>query len=159
MPARTLILLLIGALLGGCSYFGGGKSAQFDVEQLKRADLQQRAEQGDSEAQYQLGLAYCCGYGPGHTETVARGWFCKAALNGHAGAQFQLGQLYGFRAAKNRPMSMPAYPDYAHLWYSLAAAQGHRLALAYRDALERDMTAQQLSRSQDWSSHPRDAGC
>ncbi len=163
MPVRTVTLLLIAALLGGCAYFGGGKSAKapagFDIEHMQRADWKQRAQQGDTEAQYQLGLSYCCGFGPGRSQPIARDWLCRAALLGHPGAQFQLGQLFGYRTAKNRLMSLPAYPDYAHFWYSLAAAQNYELANAYRAGIEQDMTAQQLQRSRAWQSTPRDAGC
>lgn len=163
MHMRTMAVLFVGLLLGGCAYFGGDQAREaagpFDLDELQRAQWQQQAEQGDTEAQYRLGLAFCCGYGPARTQTVARDWLCRAALGGHAGAQFQLGQLFGFRMTNNRPMSLPAYPDYAHLWYSLAAAQGHELALAYQVAIEQDLSPTQLARSRAWQSHPADAGC
>lgn len=161
MRMRTVVVLFIGLLLNGCSLFGGGKNTAsgLDLAAMQRAQWEELAKNGDSEAEYQLGLSYCCGFGPGHTQTTARHWFCEAALQGHAGAQFQLGQLFGFRMTKNRPMSMPPYPDYAHFWYSLAAAQGYELANAYRAAIEQDMTSAQLQRSQAWQTNPRDAGC
>ena len=163
MPVRIVTLLLIAALLGGCAYFGGKKTAKaptgFDIERMQRADWWQKAEQGDTEAQYQLGLSYCCGFGPGRTQTIARDWLCRAALQGHPGAQFQLGQLFGFRSTTHRPMSLPAYQDYAHFWYSLAATQGNQLADNYRVAIEQDMSAQQLQRSRAWQTKPREAGC
>lgn len=161
MQMRIIVVSFIGLLLTGCSLFGGGKntSSTFDLADMQRAHWETLANQGDVEAKYQLGLSYCCGFGPRTTQTTARHWLCEAALQGHAGAQFQLGQLFGYRMTKNRPMSMPPYPDYAHFWYSLAAAQGMKLADAYRYAIERDMTSQQLKRSRAWQAQPREAGC
>lgn len=161
MHMRTVLVLFIGLLLNGCSLFGGSKNtaSTWDLAATQRAQWKELAKKGDVEAEYQLGLADCCGFGPGRIQTTARHWLCEAALQGHAGAQFQLGQLFGFRMTKNRPMSLPPYADYAHFWYSLAAAQGYELANAYRYAIEQDLTPLQLKRSQEWQAHPREAGC
>jgi len=161
MRMRTIAVMFIALFVGGCAWVGGGKNKSaenFDLATTQRAHWQQLAEQDDAEAEYQLGLSYCCGFDSSRTQTTARAWLCKAALQGHAGAQFQLGQLFGFRM-KTRPMSLPGYTDYAHFWYSLAAAQGHDLANTYRYAIEQDMSEQQLARSHDWQGTPRDAGC
>lgn len=160
MHIRAIAVLFIGLLLGGCSWFGGGKNkpSDFDITQLQRAHWEQAAKQGDADAQYHLGLSFCCGY-DAHRQAAAGQWLCRAAMQGHADAQFQLGQIFGFRTTKNRPMSMPAYLDYAHFWYSLAAAQGNQLANAYRVGIETEMTQQQLQRSQTWQNNPNDAGC
>lgn len=158
--------MLATLLIGGCSYFGIGSkktaakpTSSFDITKEQRVQWQQLAAQGDAEAEYQLGMSYCCGYGPGHTETEARKWLCRAALQGHEQAQYQLGRLYG-HGIKERPFSMPQQMDYAHLWYGLAAAQGDQLADAYLIALEQDMTPQQIARAREWQKHPADvAGC
>src|SRR3569832_2423042 len=156
MRMQTVVVLFIGLLLNGCSLFGGGKNSAsgLGLAAMQRAQWEELAKNGDSEAEYQLGLSYCCGFGPGHTQTTARHWFCEAALQGHAGAQFQLEQLFGFRMTKRRPMSMPPYPDYAHFWYSLAAAQGYELANTYRAAIEQDMTSIQLQHTQTKQTKP-----
>lgn len=160
MHVRTIAVLFIGLLLGGCSWFGGSKNrpSEFDLQQLQRAQWETLAQQGDAEAQYQLGLSYCCGY-DAHRTALAGKWLCSAALQGHPGAQFQLGQLFGFRTLKNRPMSMPSYLDYADFWYSLAAAQGYELAKNYRAAIEPEMTPPQLARAREWQKTPQDHGC
>lgn len=152
-------------LLGGCSFFGGSKHAaadndkDFDVLQLQRSQWRQLAEQGDPEAEYQLGMSYCCGYGPGHTDTIAYKWLCRAALQGHEQAQLQLGRMFGHEI-KLRPFSTPQTADFAYLWYSLAAAQGSQLAAGYLTAMEEYMSPSQLTRARDWQSHPADvAGC
>jgi TPR repeat protein len=156
----AVIAMLSSVLIGGCSHFGGGAkhSAErpvenFDVDVLLREQWRQLAETGDAEGEYQLGMSYCCGYGPGHTDTIARKWLCRAALQGHEKAQYQLARMYGY-GIKKRPISMPQTMDYAYLWYGLAAAQGDQLAVGYLAALGQSMTPQQIARAREWQSRP-----
>ena len=69
-------------------------------------------------------------------------WFRKAAEAGHAGAQFQLGVMYG------AGLGMPADPAVSAAWYRRAAEQGERTAqynlavmLMRGDGVERDPDA------------------
>ena len=159
----AVIGLLATLLLGGCSYFGGGSKKEtaaaptpsFDILQMQRDQWRQLAEQGDAEAEYQLGMTYCCGYGPGHTDTTARKWLCRAALQGHEQAQYQLGRMYGYQI-KKRPFSTPSYVEYAYLWYGLAAAQGNQLATGYLASMEQLMSPQQIAEARNWQTHPAD---
>jgi len=52
------------------------------------------AKQGDVEAQYAIGLAYIVGTGIKKDSQTARYWITKAADQGHAPAQYQLGSYY-----------------------------------------------------------------
>lgn len=156
----AIIGLLSALLLGGCGYFGGGAkqtaatpSADFDVLKMQRAQWRQLAEQGDAEGEYQLGMSYCCGFGPEHTDTVAYKWLCRAALQGHEQAQYQLGRMFGY-GIKLRPFSEPQRADFAYMWYDLAAAQGDQLAAGYLAALEQSMSSQEIARARDWETHP-----
>lgn len=167
MRAQTAVIAVLAALmLGGCGYFGGGSkksstatAAKFDILKEQRAQWQQLADKGDAEAEYQLGMSYCCGYGPGHTDTKAYKWLCRSALQGNEQAQLQLGRMFG-NGIKLRPLSTPQTIDYAYLWYGLAAAQGNQLAAGYLNALEQTMTAGQVARARDWETHPADvSGC
>ncbi len=79
------------------------------------------AEQGDAEAQYQLGEIYRKGTEKGvsrNFKTAAK-WYELAAKQAHAEAQYQLGELYakGRGVKKNRKT--------AQEWYKAAARQGH----------------------------------
>ncbi len=79
-----------------------------------------RAEAGDTEVQYRLGLLYQNGYGSAvQSYHEAKMWHMRAAGAKHAGAQFNLGLLYqqGLGVAK----------DYgqAGRWYAKAATQNH----------------------------------
>ncbi len=163
-------LILTCLLITSCSVpFFGKKDVEepapqnravptMNMDKQQREALRQRAEQGDADAQYQLGMSYCCGYGPGRTETQARAWLCRAAAQGHVEAQFQLGQVYGLRTT-TLLMRTTQYPVYAHYWYSRAAAQGHGLASGYRDALAQDLSPRQLERSDAWLNNLGSVAC
>ena len=79
-------------------------------------------------------------------------WYRKAAEQGEAIAQFNLGNMYvqGHGVAK----------DYvqAHLWLSLSAAQGDEDALKLRNRIARQMTSAQISEAErlawEWNPQP-----
>ena len=54
----------------------------------------QLAQQGDAEAQYNLGAMYYSGQGVRQDYTEAFRWFRKAADQGYAEAQYNLGLMY-----------------------------------------------------------------
>ena len=56
--------------------------------------LKKRAEQGDVQAQYELGYAYLSGEGILQDYTKAAEWYRKAAEQGYADAQCELGKIY-----------------------------------------------------------------
>ncbi|MBQ0062898.1 MAG: sel1 repeat family protein [Prevotella sp.] len=76
------------------------------------------AEQGDADAQYNLGACYYNGYGVTKSYAEAAKWYRKAAEQGDADAQCMLGICYygGDGVAKN-------YTE-AVKWYRKAAEQG-----------------------------------
>ncbi len=100
--AATLAAASLGALLlwppvlAAEQGFSSGKDAyrQGDFVAAERIwrDL---AEQGDSEAQFYLGILYDRGSDAiEKDDKAASAWFEKAARQGHAGAQFNLGNAY-----------------------------------------------------------------
>jgi len=56
--------------------------------------LMAKAEKGDAEAEFLLGMAYGTGRGVTNNYTEAATWYRRAADQGHAGAQASLGELY-----------------------------------------------------------------
>ena len=120
----------------------------------RRAQLQAAAEGGSAEAQYQLGQSYCCGFGAGHDSPSARTWFCRAALKGHAGAQYALGRMLGDRMDSDSTPSQRQNFIASYMWYSLAAQQGNALAAAEREAIKKDLKPQEQveaeRRMRDW---------
>ncbi len=76
------------------------------------------AEQGDPQAQYNLGLCYYEGRGVYQNMTSAVKWFRKAAEQGFAEAQMSLGCCYDRGEGVKRDMRV------AVQWYRKAAEQG-----------------------------------
>ncbi len=58
-------------------------------------DIKRSAEHGDAEAQFILGRMYADGEGVLENDATAFSWYLKAAEQGHAGAQINLGVIYG----------------------------------------------------------------
>lgn len=56
-------------------------------------DLQKAADDGDANAQFQLGIMYAEGRGVNEDERLARRWLMKAAQQGHAGARSYLDEM------------------------------------------------------------------
>ena len=61
--------------------------------------LRVRAEAGDAEAQFLLGFSYDIGRGVPQDDAEAVRWYRLAADQGHAGAQYELGNMYALGVA------------------------------------------------------------
>lgn len=87
-----------------------------------------KAQDGDVDAQYNLGIIYYHGEGVARNHDEALKWFQLAAQQGDADAQVNLGYMYGRGegTAKDHRASM--------VWFQKAADQGHEGA---RDILEK----------------------
>lgn len=93
-------------------------------------EIQKFAEEGNAEAQYELGICYLYDYWRyskiEKDISKAIKWFKAAAEQGHIRAQFQLGEIYyygkdGIRKDFNEAVK----------WFKLAAKQGHQDAKKY----------------------------
>ena len=80
------------------------------------------AEQGNPDAQYNLGVAYEYGHGVTRDHTAAAIWFRRAANQGLAAAQLSLGVLY--------ENGLGVSQDFGNAvsWYRMAAEQGNTAA-------------------------------
>ena len=78
--------------------------------------IRQAADQGDAEAQYQMGRMIAYGYGGG--EAAAR-WFRLAAEQGHLAGLYWLGLMY------EEGTGVPQDTREAMRWFRLAAEQGY----------------------------------
>ncbi len=110
--------LLIMVLLFGMSQHAFAQGSQTDALTQVRA----RAEQGDAEAQFNLGYMYDFGQGVTQNYGEAVKWYRRAAEQGHATAQNNLGRSY----AKSEGVSKDAAQ--AVSWFRKAAEQGLALA-------------------------------
>jgi TPR repeat protein len=80
------------------------------------------AKQGDTAAQYHLGLLYEEGQGLAKDYDMARYWYLRAAENGYVDAYFSLGEMYAFGRGTQADRSL------AYHWYTMAASLGHARA-------------------------------
>lgn len=94
-----------------------------NVKQLLGIDEENTSEPEDAQAQFELGKRYCNGDGVPKDYTEAMRWFRKAAEQGHAEAQWSLGNLYKYADNGIHPNLIEAVK-----WFRKAAEQGHLYA-------------------------------
>ena len=126
----------------------GNADAQYALDSLAQSEydnLRSKSESGDAEAQYQLGKTYYDGRGVARDVAEAARWFKKAAEQGHAGAQTNLGLMYetgvfgeSYRilASGERVLLCSEYTEQAVYWYKKAVEQGNTRAQDALDSLE-----------------------
>lgn len=90
-------------------------AAADDVENKSLAEIQQLANEGDANAQLALADRYYQGNGVEESDEQAKTWYMKAAEQGNADAQYELGAMYF-----DEQESAQAIP-----WFKKAAAQGN----------------------------------
>jgi TPR repeat protein len=114
--------------------------------------LKPLAEQGNAEAQNQLGLMYGTGQGVPKDFAEAARWSRLAAEQGNTVGQASLGFMY------EDGDGVPKDDVLAHMWFNLAAAQGYKDADTYRDKTAELMTPDQIAEAQrmarDWKPPP-----
>jgi TPR repeat protein len=81
------------------------------------------AERGEPLAQVYLGLAYYNGNGVAEDDVVAFTWFWRAAEQGYAEGEYQLGFMYAY--GYGIPAGEPDPEGKALEWFARAADQGH----------------------------------
>ena len=92
-----------------------------------------RAEQGDADAQYNLGHAYATGKDIERDRSKAIKWYAAAAKAGHLEAQYALGSLF-----QHGWKGIPPNHREAANWFRKAAERGHvkaqwQLSLLYEN--------------------------
>jgi hypothetical protein len=85
---------------------------------------------------------YANGLGVPKDDTEAVKWFRKAADEGDAQAQTELGSMYAFG------LGVPKDEAEAYKWYLLAAAQGNEQARRGIDLIEKRLTPEQRAEGQ-----------
>ncbi len=100
------------------------------------------AEQGDADAQFNLGIMYDNGQGVPEDDREAVRWYRLAADQGHAAAQNNLGRKF-FQG-----QGVPRNYVRAYMWTSLAAAQGLEGPAQGLEILEKKMTPSQIAEAQ-----------
>ena len=104
------------------------------------------AEQGHTDAQFNLGVAYDYGEGVPLDDPEAVRWYRLAAEQGIASAQNNLGLMYG------NGEGVPQDDVEAHMWLNLAASRStgeqRERTVAARDFVAERMTPADLSEAQ-----------
>lgn len=134
----TLCFAVGGCFLSGCMCF---------IESL--------AEEGDMDAQYELGVRYIEGDGVEQSAEKAVEWFRKSAGQGYAAAQNHLGVCY------ENGDGVEQSAEKAVMWYRKAAEQGYALAqnnlgVCYYDG---DGVEQSAQKAVQWFRKAVEQGC
>ena len=161
--ARSIVLLLAlglsGPVLAGQLEDAAAAYLKQDYATALRL-FRPLADQGDAEAQGNLGIMYDQGRGVPQDYAQAVKWYRLAANQGNAWAQKMLGFMY------NLGQGVPEDYVEAHKWFNLSASRasadekyGHDLAVKERDLAvkERDrvaglMTPAQIAEAQKRAS-------
>lgn len=125
IPAFFAVVLSPMLLIGcqntpSATHSQTAQSQPLNAEHNQIMQLQAMANQGNAEAQYQLGLMYDTGDVVMQDYSKAFAWYKKAAEQGHAGAQSKLGSMY--RYGKGIEINHSK----AVQWYWKAAEQGNQ---------------------------------
>jgi hypothetical protein len=179
------VALLVAGLIGvvASKFIGGPTEAESPpsvklINGVSLAQTQQSAQQGNLQAQYDLGWTYW----KNAEYQKAFPWIQAAASHGHIEAEYLLGMAYlngrgtvqNYRsaleqftkAAQKRHLEaqyrlgifyrdgLATLPnkELAYLWLNIAAARGHEEALQYRDKLTPAMTTEEITRAQEAST-------
>ena len=143
--------------------------------------IKERAEQGDADAQFNLGFRYDNGEGVPEDDAEAVKWYRKAAEQGYAKAQYNLGLMYDngegvpeddaeavkwFRKAAEQGYALAQYnlggmyangegvPEdkvLAYMWLNISAASGNESAKEIKELVSRKMTREQIAEAQKLS--------
>ncbi len=111
------------------------------------ADLMSKAEQGDADAQFNLGFMYLMGEAIPLDYKEAFRWYRASAVQGKSSAQGSLGAMY------RKGLGLPQDYIQAHMWYNLATAnsdldQERKLWAKNRDSIAKMMTSEQIAEAQ-----------
>lgn len=105
------------------------------------SELKNKAEQGNAEAQYSLGVCYRCGDGVEKNLEEAIKWYRKAAEQGYARAQHNLGICYynGDGVIQNNVKALA--------WASAEYANGDNEATKAMRVIKQKMTSTQIEQA------------
>jgi TPR repeat protein len=101
--------------------------------------LRKLADNGDADAEWQLGVRYHNGEEVPRDDARAMLWFQRAAEQGHVTAQATLGAYYW--AGRGVPQDLSK----AYFWSTLAYAQGDENSRSRIEGLSSQMTQSQVS--------------
>ena len=135
-------LLVVCASVAAAADFDAGVAAYNQGDYVAALDeFRPLAEQGDADAQYNLGVMYGHGKGVPQDFAEAAVWYRKAAEQGHAKAQYNLAKAqYNLGIMYDLGKGVPQDFAEAVAWYRKAAEQGlanaqYNLGVMYEDGM------------------------
>ncbi len=126
---------------------GGYQPVQMNAPAIQYGEVYQRANAGDPDAEYQMGMFYTQDRaGTANSNQQSYHWFTQAASKGHPRAQYNLGVMYaqGDGIVQNLIE--------AYIWFNLAAAQQMNGAAQARDMIAGSLTPDALMKAQERST-------
>ena len=139
-------ILLFSLLLGAPSYsgdFNKGMTAAQKGDYATALKLwRPLAEQGDINAQYNLGQIYRRGLGVTQDYKEAVRLYTLAAEQGDADAQYNLANRYYYGEGVIKDIV------FAHMWKNIAASNGYKPAKEHLKNFEEEMTSSQIEEAQ-----------
>ena len=107
------------------------------------------AEQGDANAQLNLGVMYRNGQGVPKDDSQAVNWYRKAAEQGHSEALFKLAKIYELGSDIEQNFVL------AQTFYNLSEVAGNKNASTSKEMLRKKLTKDQLLEakklSEEWT--------
>ena len=143
---EVLALSVLSIHLAGCAApIVGGIAGVAEKEQ--RDKWMPEAKKGDAEAEYRVADTYCCGRGAFYDTDLAIAWYCRAAIQGHADAQYKLANVYAGDLSIRSEIRTAGMefedPVKAYAWYSVAALHGHGEAMKKKEKWEGKLNSTQ----------------
>jgi uncharacterized protein len=142
-----IILCMVALVALATAPSAGGAERRRSVDPyIFAASVIRSAENGNVNAEAQLGWMYSTGRGVPQNFYKAAKWYYLAAVQGHAEAQFQLGLMY------NKGIGVPQDYVLSYLWLNLSASQAvgddRDFKARMRDAVATKMTVLQVAMAQ-----------
>ena len=144
ISAALISMFIVFAVSANAGPFEDSAAAIERKDYVTAAKLMRvAADQGNAQAQSNLGFMYGDGQGVTQDYKEAVKWYRLAADQGNADADYNLGAMY----ANGQGVTQ----DYvrAHMWWNIAASSGNTLAESYRDKVAKMMTQTQIEKAQD----------
>lgn len=139
MKVFTLIAMIAAGLsISGCIYVPPVWDVADEIHKVGQIEEGITTKE-DAEAQYRLSRHY---FFQNEIQKFVH-FRCLAANQGQPFAQFRLGHSYNFGTEINEPNFVQA-----HLWYALAASNGHSFSSEMQDRLTEQMTPEQIARGE-----------
>lgn len=145
--SALLVLSLIIVSSALAADFAAGLAAYQQGDYVTAAkEWRALADQGDSSAQFNLGLLYYDGKGVPQDYAEAANWFRRAAEQDYEKAEHNLGAMYGSGKGVKK--------DYvqAYKWLNICAGKGDSGCVSQRDQIAKKLRPGQITQAQRLST-------